>query len=203
MKAPARRSGSRRREGRVRAPEGRPATAAGKAPDPGDVALFRRSVGPVRSVEDPRPAECPVSPRKVRPKPRGSRLSGSSAPSFALAEAGERLAYLRPGLRSRVLRDLGRGRWAVEDEVHLRGMRAAEALRAAEDFVRAAAEDGVRCVRIVHGKGLGSAGGRSVIKGEIDRWLRHHDAVDAFCSAPDVDGGTGALHVLLRRRANP
>lgn len=175
----------------------------GKTPDPDDVALFRRSVGPVRSVDDPRPAGRPAPTRKVRPNPRRSSLSGPAAPSFALAEAGARLSYLRPGLPSQYLRDLRRGRWAVEDEIHLRGMRAAEALRVAEDFIRAATADATRCVRIVHGKGRGSAGGRSVIKGEIDSWLRRHDAVDAFCSAPDIEGGTGALRVLLRRRAKP
>ena len=176
---------------------------ARKTLDPEDIALFRRAVGPVRGVEDPRPAGPPSPTRKVRPKPRSAGLPHATDPSFALVEAGERLAYLRPGLQRRLLRELGRGRWAIEDEIHLRGMRAAEALRAAGDFIRAARADGLRCVRIVHGKGLGSADGLPVIKGEVDHWLRRHDAVDAFCSAPDTDGGSGALYVLLRRRAIP
>lgn len=171
----------------------------GKPPDADDVALFRESVGPVRRVEDPRPAGLPASGRKARPKPRSSPIAGPADPSFTLVEAGERLSYLRPGLQNRVLRELRRGRWPVEDEIHLRGMRAAEALRAAGDFIKDARNEGVLCVRIVHGKGHGSDDGRPVIKGEIDHWLRRHDAVDAFCSARDTDGGSGALHVLLRR----
>ena len=172
---------------------------AKKTVKPEDAALFRRTVGPVRSVDDARPAQSPAPARKPPPKPRSVRPPPASDPSFALAEAGERLSYLRPGLKARVLRDLRRGRHAVEDEANLRGMRAAEALRAAGDFIRSAREDGLRCVRIVHGKGLASAEGRPIIKGELDHWLRRHDAVDAFCSAPDTDGGSGALFVLLRR----
>ena len=174
----------------------------GKPLHPDDVALFRKSVGSVRAVDDPRPAGLPTPVRKARPKPRKSNLAGPADPSYALVEAGERLSYLRPGLQSRVLRDLRRGRWPIEDEVHLRGMRAAEALRAAGDFIRVARNEGFRCVRIVHGKGRGSADGKPVIKGEIDHWLRRHDAVEAFCSARDIDGGSGALHVLLRRQGD-
>ena len=132
-------------------------------------------------------------------RPRGTEEADAAAPSFASAAAGERLSYLRAGLRSRVLRQLRRGRWPVEDETNLRGMRAAEALRTATDFLRLARRNGSRCVRIVHGKGRGSADGHPVLKGELDHWLRRHDAVDAFCSAPDADGGSGALYVLLRR----
>ena len=177
--------------------------STGNTPDPDDVALFRKSVGPVRSVADSRPAGHPAPIRKARPKPRNSHSAGPADPSFALVEAGERLSYLRPGLQSRVLRDLRRGRWPIEDEIHLRGMRAAEALRATGDFIRAARDEGYRCVRIVHGKGRGSADGRPVIKGEIDHWLRRHDAVDAFSSARDVDGGSGVLDLLLRRPLAP
>ena len=171
----------------------------GKPLDPEDVALFRRAVGPVRTVRDPRPAESPVRPRKGRTKPRAAPLPESADPSFALVAAGERLSYLRPGLAPRLLRELRRRRWPIEDELHLRGMRAGEALRAAGDFIGTARDAGLRCVRIVHGKGLGSADRLPVLKGEIDHWLRRHDAVDAFCSAPDTDGGSGALYVLLRR----
>ena len=173
---------------------------AEKTINPDDVALFRKSVGPVRRVDDPRPAGLPASGRKARPRPRSFVPVGPADPSFALVEPGERLSYLRAGQRRRVLRELRRGRWPVEDEIHLRGMRAAEALRAAGDFIRAARKESFRCVCIVHGKGRGSADGRPVIKGEIDHWLRRHDAVDAFCSARDTDGGSGALYVLLRRR---
>ena len=172
----------------------------GKIVDPDDIALFRKSVGPVRRVDDPRPAGLPSSGPKARPKPRRSNPAGSAAPSFALVEASECLSYLRAGRQKRVLRELRRGRWPVEDEIHLRGLHAAEALRAAGDFIKDARNEGFRCVRIVHGKGHGSDDGRPVIKGEIDHWLRRHDAVDAFCSARDPDGGSGALYVLLRRR---
>ena len=123
-----------------------------KSVSPEDAALFRRAVGPVRTVDDSRPAQSPAPTRKARPKPRDARLPAAADPSFSLVEAGERLSYASAGVPARVLRELRRGRYPVEDEVHLRGMRAAEALRAAGDFIRAARADGLRCVRIVHGK---------------------------------------------------
>ena len=174
--------------------------ASRKTLDPEDAALFRRAVGPVRPVENPRPAERTTPGRAGARRLRGSDAPSVADPSFALAEAGERLSYLRPGLQRRVLRHLGQRRWRVEDELHLRGLRAAEALRTTADFLRTAQVRALRCVRIVHGKGHGSADGQPVLKGELNHWLRRQDAVDAFCSALDADGGAGALYVLLRRR---
>ena len=90
----------------------------GKPPDADDVALFRKSVGPVRRVEDPRPAGLPASGRKARPKPRSAPIAGPADPSFTLVEAGERLSYLRPGLQNRVLRELRCAPPAISSRTH-------------------------------------------------------------------------------------
>ena len=65
-------------------------------------------------------------------------------------------------------------------------------------FLHDCAETGCRCVHIVHGKGYRSADNHPVLKNNLNLWLRQHKDVQAFCSAPPKDGGTGAVFVLLQ-----
>lgn len=113
-------------------------------------------------------------------------------------ESGEETPYRAPGVPERVLRDLRRGRYRVQGEVDLHGLRAEEARRELRRFLAAARDRDLRCVRIVHGKGLRSGPAGPVIKTSVHRWLRKWDQVLAFCAAPARDGGTGAVYVLLR-----
>jgi len=115
-------------------------------------------------------------------------------------ENGEELLFSRPGIQRRVLQRLRRGEFAVVAEFDLHGMRVAEAGAALNRFLKNVPRQGSHCVRIVHGKGLRSPGGHAVLRGWVDRWLRRHRDVLAFCSARPVDGGTGAVYVLLKRR---
>jgi DNA-nicking Smr family endonuclease len=96
------------------------------------------------------------------------------------------------------MRRLARGSFAVQGEIDLHGMTLAEARPRLEAFLKEAAKSGKRCVRVVHGKGLGSGARGAVLKPNVDRWLRRWDAVLAFVSTRQVDGGTGAVYVLLR-----
>ena len=165
--------------------------------------LFRREMRDVRRIEGDR-----VAPQRRRPRAQPLKtleaerqvlvdmLSDEHWPEDV--ETGEELVYLKPGLQSRLLQRLRRGHFAVNAELDLHGMNVAEARDALADFLRACALRDHRCVRIVHGKGRGSRHGRPVIKGKVDRWLRLRDEVVAFCSARPVDGGTGAVYVLLR-----
>ena len=114
-------------------------------------------------------------------------------------ESGDEIIFRRPGVPDRVLRDLRRGRYAIEDELDLHGMVAAAARRAVRDFVSDCSGRGRACVRIVHGKGRGSGPRGPVLKAAVNRWLRRHYAVRAFTSARRSDGGSGALYVLLAR----
>jgi DNA-nicking Smr family endonuclease len=113
-------------------------------------------------------------------------------------ETGDELIYLRPGIGSGVLRKLRRGQFSVGAELDLHGKTVSEARDALALFLKESQTFGIRCVRIIHGKGLGSRHGRPVIKGKLDRWLRMRDEVIAFSSARPIDGGTGAVYVLLR-----
>ena len=113
--------------------------------------------------------------------------------------SGESLQFHRPSVGRRTLRRLTRGSYSIQDELDLHGMTVAEARDALADFVDASCRRGHTCVRVVHGKGLGSGQRGPVLKGKVDRWLRRWDQVLAFSSARQVDGGTGAIYVLLRK----
>lgn len=113
-------------------------------------------------------------------------------------ETGEEAAFLRPGLPRKLLTDLRRGRWIRQEEVDLHGLTREDARQALADFLAESLQHGWRCVRIIHGKGLGSPGGISVLKQLSRHWLAQREEILAFCQAGPNDGGSGALLVLLR-----
>lgn len=113
-------------------------------------------------------------------------------------DSGEELAFLRDGLSRQVLRKLRRGHWVVEDHLDLHGMNRVEAALSVADFIRRCSVRRVRCVRIVHGKGLGSQHREPVLKRKVRDWLGTRDEVLAYCQAPATQGGSGAVLVLLR-----
>ena len=112
---------------------------------------------------------------------------------------GDVLSFARAGVRRREIERLRRGRFRIEADLDLHGRFVADALPALSRFLEESCGLGRRCVRVVHGKGFGSTGGRAVMKANVDRWLRTRSEVLAFCSAIPPDGGTGAVYVLLRR----
>ena len=169
-----------------------------------DVSLFRRTVGPVRPVESRR---LPLRPPPPKPRPRFSRqdevqvLEDMLSDYFhpAELETGEELLFLRDGVRPRLLRDLRRGHYSIGAECDLHGLIVPEARALLVEFLHQARAEGLRCVRIIHGKGLGSWQRLPVLKTKVNHWLRQRDEVLAFCQARHSDGGSGAIYVLLRR----
>ena len=115
-----------------------------------------------------------------------------------LLDIGEELEYRGPGLQDGAFRRLRRGAYHVGAELDLHGMRADEARLAVARFLAHCRDHDLRCVRIIHGKGLRSKGEGPVLKQRLDGWLRRRDDVPAFCSARREHGGTGAAYVLLR-----
>jgi DNA-nicking Smr family endonuclease len=173
-----------------------------------EVALFREAV---RDTTPLRP-----SPRVARggrtlpPLPVQSLLDGHDAIAESLGgslpweqsvETGEESCYLRAGLGSDVLRKLRRGHWVVQDLVDLHGLNRQEARVLLAEFLRTCLRRGLRCVRVIHGKGLRSPGKEPVLKGKVRVWLLKRDEVLAFCEAPENQGGSGALLVLLKAAA--
>jgi DNA-nicking Smr family endonuclease len=113
-------------------------------------------------------------------------------------ETGEELRFLREGLGTDVLRKLRRGHWVLQDELDLHGMTRTEARAAVSAFLSEALKHGWRCLRVIHGKGLGSINREPVLKAQVGRWLSRREEVLAFCQARRQDGGSGALVVLLK-----
>jgi DNA-nicking Smr family endonuclease len=115
-----------------------------------------------------------------------------------LLHTDEHLSYRHPGVGPDVVRKLRQGQWRIQAELDLHGSRTDEAREQLGAFVREAARLGLRCVRIIHGKGLGSPGKTPVLKSRVHSWLAQKTEVMAFVQARPAEGGAGALVVLLR-----
>lgn len=113
-------------------------------------------------------------------------------------EGGTALSFQRAGVRTQVIRRLRRGLIPIEDELDLHGLTQTAARDRLAEFLENTRAAGMRCVRIIHGKGYRSGARGPILKIAVDLWLRRHLDVMAFCSARPIDGGTGAVYVLLR-----
>jgi DNA-nicking Smr family endonuclease len=109
-------------------------------------------------------------------------------------------SYVRPGLSRQTLRRLRRGEWHIQAELDLHGLTKVEAKHELAEFLHECKRRGGRCVRIIHGKGLGSPNREPVLKLHVRHWLTQREEVLAFVSARPADGGDGAVVVLLKGR---
>lgn len=169
---------------------------------PAEEADWRAGVRPLTfppRVEPERPRPAPV-PRQKLADERTILAEELLAPLELedWLEADESTHFLRPGVPRRVLTDLRRSRWALQGEVDLHGLTRLEAREALSAYLTRARRQGLRCIRVIHGKGLRSPGGFSVLRHLSRRWLAQRDEILAFCEAPPTRGGSGALIVLLR-----
>ena len=171
-----------------------------------DAELFRQMVGEVRPIAQDKvgPYRQKLPPRPIkRQEDEKQVIKDMMSDPIALdeIETGEELLFSRPGIQPGVMRKLRRGQLSLEAELDLHRMTANEARQAIADFLPQMSKAGKRCVRIIHGKGYGSFNKLPVLKLKLNHWLRQRDEVLAFCSARPMDGGTGALYVLLKRHA--
>lgn len=175
--------------------------------------LFLQAVGTITPLannnraEVPRPRPIPKPRPRPKAEPREPAETAPTAPArrpglsdHALASLQERDdgSFLRPGLASRTLADLRKGRWGVQGELDLHGYNRDEAREVLARFLASSLRQGRRGLRIIHGKGLGSPGGDGVLKHLSRAWLAQREEILAFCPAPERDGGDGALLVLLQ-----
>jgi len=114
-----------------------------------------------------------------------------------LLDTDDHLSFRRPGIGPDVTRKLRKGEWSIQRQLDLHGLRSDDAREALGAFIREAHKQGIRCVRVVHGKGLGSPGKAPVLKNKVHSWLVQKNQVLAFVQAKPADGGAGALVVLL------
>ena len=167
--------------------------------------LFVRSAGAVQPMRAHRRVH--LSPDQPPPIPVQQQLDDQRVLQEAISDefdAGtlldvdDALSFRRPGIGLDVTRRLRKGDWSIQGEIDLHGLRREEAREALSVFVREAHRRGWRCVRVVHGKGLGSPGKTPVLKGKVQSWLIQKTEVLAFVQARGDEGGAGALVVLLK-----
>ncbi|MFG6466336.1 Smr/MutS family protein [Roseateles sp. BYS87W] len=166
--------------------------------------VFELTVGPVTPLrqadrvlhEVPRPEP---EPRQREADERAVLLQALSddIDIDTLLDTDETLSFRREGISLEVVRKLRRGHWALQAQLDLHGLRRDAAREAMSQFIHDSARRGLRCVRVVHGKGHGSPGREPVLKGRVRRWLVQKNEVLAFVQARASDGGAGALIVLL------
>jgi len=169
-----------------------------------DLNLFKEAVKDARPIKVDR-----ALPRVKKPKPiprqfmRDERqaladsLSDHYIPAHEL-ESGEELLYLREGQSPVILSKLRRGHWVVQAHIDLHGLVSDEARLYVSEFISDCKKRGIRCVRIVHGKGLGSRNREPILKHKLRGWLMQKDDVIAYAQAKANDGGSGAVIVLLK-----
>jgi DNA-nicking Smr family endonuclease len=170
--------------------------------------LFKHSIGTVAPL---RASEKAVH-RPTQPEPiarqhiadEQAALAQSLSDEFSietLLETDEGLSYARTGIGQETVRKLRRGHWVTQGQLDLHGLRTDEAREALAEFLRNANRRGLRCVRVIHGKGLGSVNREPVLKKKVRNWLVQKEEVLAFCQARAADGGAGAVMVLLKTQA--
>ena len=157
-----------------------------------------------RAVLD-RPLPAPIPRQRIadeRDVLEASKYGNEPAPQSwdAGQEYEHEQTFVRGGIGPDVVGKLRRGHWAIQAEIDLHGMTAIEAHDSLADFLDEARSRGLRCVRVIHGKGLTSPNKEPVLKGKVRRWLAHWNDVLAYAEAPQHAGGGGAVLILLRGR---
>ena len=142
----------------------------------------------------------PPLPRNLFLDERAAMLSAMEDPIRwdEEAEHDADASYVRPGLSRLTLRRLRRGEWHTQAELDLHGLTKAEAKHELAEFLLECKHHRIRCVRIIHGKGLRSRNREPVLKHHVRHWLTQRDEVLAYVQARPVDGGSGAVVVLLK-----
>lgn len=170
-----------------------------------EIALFRQAVADVRPLRALN--RICLSPQRPWPEPRpavideqAGRVDGLSdnIPWYDNMESGEELVFRRPGLSHQILKNLRCGHWKIQSEIDLHGHTSDEARQQLVLFLDECRHFGLRCVRVIHGKGLSSKNREPVLKLKTANWLMQREDVLAFCPAKPEDGGGGALVVLLK-----
>lgn len=168
--------------------------------------LFENTVGPVHALKsaharhlhapeppEPLPLQLELDEQRVLQEAMSDEFDVST-----LLDTDDQLSFRRPGIGLDVTHKLRAGEWSIQRQLDLHGLRVDEAREALGQFIRLSHRTGIRCVRVVHGKGLGSPGKTPVLKGRVLRWLVQKKEVLAFVQARPAEGGAGALVVLLQ-----
>lgn len=168
--------------------------------------LFSRAVGKVQRlpetgrVPSPKlPAEPVAKQQALDDKAVLQEAISDEFDASTLLEVDDSLSFRRPGIGPDVTAKLRKGEWSIQKQIDLHGLRRDDARETLSAFIRDCHKLGLRCVRVIHGKGLGSPGKTPVLKGRVQSWLVQKNEVLAYVQARPMEGGAGALLVLLAR----
>jgi DNA-nicking Smr family endonuclease len=168
---------------------------------PEDQDLFRQTIGDVRTINSNKILLTAENKPKPYPKPRTLEPESPFIKATSDLETigiQDSMSFIAPGLQTTVLKKLRKGVFGLDSDIDLHGLTSQTAKTQLLQFLNTCVISGYRCVHIVHGKGYRSADNHPVLKNDINLWLRQHKDVQAFCSAPQRAGGTGAVFVLLQ-----
>lgn len=171
-----------------------------------DLDLFKNEMAGVKPLADSNRADCNISKPEIkitRKEIDEEKIAESFFDNISESEmmdAGESLYYCRPGLQKKVMRNLKKGQYYIDDEIDLHGMTIDVAKRELSGFIRTTIGDKVKCVLVIHGKGYHSQERAAALKSMANVWLRRNNNILGFCSARIEDGGTGAIYALIRKR---
>ena len=167
--------------------------------------LFLAAIGKVQPLHTaPRARLAPTPPEPLPfqlARDEAAALQESMSDEIDIAnllDTDDGLSFRRDGVGTDVTQKLRRGQWAVQQQIDLHGLRTEQARAVLGQFIRDMHKLGVRCVRVIHGKGLGSPGKTPVLKNKVQRWLVQREEILAFVQAQPNQGGAGALLVLLQ-----
>ena len=171
--------------------------------------LFANSIGVVKPLSSqPKALTKTLPPEPIpvqRQRDEQAVMRESLSDEFdvgTLLDVDDALSFRRPGIGLDVTKKLRQGVWSIQRQVDLHNLRTEQARDALGAFIREAHKLGLRCVRVVHGKGLGSPGKEPVLKAKVKSWLIQKQEVLAFVQAKPAEGGAGALVVLLKPQKN-
>ncbi|MBN9124332.1 MAG: DNA mismatch repair protein MutS [Nitrosospira sp. 56-18] len=169
-----------------------------------DAVLFRDAIRGVAPLADsgrmsplPKPHPLPIPRQAPGEPPTGHGDMLSDFISLEIA-AGDEWSFMRPGISRQTLRRLRRGYWSIEAQLDLHGYTRDQARMELAHFLDESVRHGLRCVRVIHGKGRSSRNGEPVLRARVGSWLSQRGEVLAFCQAKPEDGGSGAVLVLLK-----
>jgi len=175
----------------------RPSIKKSDKTEPDDSTLFRAAVGAVKPLGEQNRIPLRPAPRKplLRPAVPTPAIPDTLS-DFAAESAPDE--YLSNGLSRMTLRKLRRGGWPIQDSLDLHGNNSDAARKLLQEFLHEAVQHELRCVLVIHGKGLNSQNGEAILRKLTRHWLTQHPRVLGYCDALPKEGGSGAVLVLLK-----
>ncbi len=176
-----------------------------------DEELFSREMDGVLEIEAYRLLNCARSrPHRASPAAPADperetllvlgEISEGKRP-IPLPDTQEYVEWTNPDYHDSIIPKLHDGQFSIQDCLDLHGFTVPEAESELDLFIEESLRKGLRCIKIIHGRGLRSVKG-SRVKDAVIRRLSGHfrKEIIAFVTARQCDGGLGAVYALLGKK---